>query len=65
MTESKVTIGQRPAGGGPPAGTFPKVPPQQRRPADQTIVTGGQAPADTDPWGFDPAPGMSNYDMIR
>ena len=55
MAESKVTIGPRPAAGGAAPGAFPKVPPPKtRRPADQTIVTGAQPSADSDPWGFDP-----------
>jgi Ca-activated chloride channel family protein len=52
MMESKVTI--RPGFAPPPKVGAQKLPPQPRRPLDDTIVTGAQAPADTDPWRIDP-----------
>jgi Ca-activated chloride channel family protein len=58
IAETKVTISPkkgmgRPAGSGPPPGA--SGPPRTRRPADETVVAGGEAAAsETDPWGYDP-----------
>jgi len=61
IAETKVTITPKkgmgkPAGSGPSSGP-PPGPPRVRRPADETVVAGGEPPAgESDPWGYDPPP---------
>jgi Ca-activated chloride channel family protein len=58
VAESKVMIRPNPRGPmPPPKGGLPKPQPQPRRPLDETIITGAQGSADTDPWGIDPPGG--------